>query len=77
MGELEDTRKVTLWHFMDHNFLTIKQSMKIMFLDYQSLTVVILADTFGLLLLGMVKELLPTIGIALAQLIEVIVLLLL
>ena len=41
---------------MGHIVLTVEQLMKTMFLDYQSLTVVILVNTFGLLLVAVVKE---------------------
>ena len=41
---------------MGHSLLTVEQLMKTMFLDYQSLTAVILINTFGLLLVAVVKE---------------------
>ena len=53
-----------------------EQLMKTMFLDYQSLTVVILVSTFELLLVAMVKETVIS-GIVLVLLMEVTVLLLL
>ena len=61
---------------MGHTLLITKQLMKTMFQDYQSLTVVILVNTFGLLLVAVVRT--TTIfGIVLVLLMEVTVLLLL
>ena len=57
MGELEDTRREILWHFMGHNVAMVFQLMEAMYLDYQSLTIVILVSTFGLLLVVVVKDL--------------------
>ena len=55
---------------MDHQLLTIKQLMKVMFLDYQSLTVVILVSIFGLLLVVVVKDIIVIFIIALVLLVE-------
>ena len=57
MGELEDIRRVTLMHFMGHSLIIIKQLMKTMFPDYQSLTAVTLVSIFGLTLVAVVKDL--------------------
>ena len=54
VGELEDTRRDGLELSMYH--ILVEQLMKAMLLDYQSLMIVILVSTFGLLLVVMVKE---------------------
>ena len=41
---------------MGHTLTIAQQLIKTMFLDYQSLTVVILVDTFGLLLVAVEKD---------------------
>ena len=61
---------------MGQTLLLIKQLMKTMFLDYQSLTVVILVSTFELLLVAMEKETVIS-TIVLVLFMEVTVLLLL
>jgi len=54
VGELKDIRRETLWLFM--GFPLVEQLIKIMFLDYQSLTVAILINIFGVLLVAVVKN---------------------
>ena len=56
MGELKDTRREILWDSMGHKVTMIEQLMKAMYLDYQSLTVVILVIIFGLMLVVVVKK---------------------
>ena len=56
MGELEDTRKEMLLHFMAQAVLVVEQLTKTMFLDYQLLTVTIHVNTFGLKLVVVVKD---------------------
>ena len=46
-------------HFGDMGIVYVDQSIKPMFLDYQSLTVLMLVNTFGLLLLVEVKYISP------------------
>ena len=59
MGELEDTRREI--PLLSMETIMAIQLMKAMFLDYQSLTVVILVNTFGLLLVVVVKKFLRNI----------------
>ena len=76
VGELEDTRKAILQHFMGHGHPLLEQLMRPMFLDYQSLTVVIHVNTFGLLLAVVVKDIIMTTLIVPVPLMEGLILLL-
>ena len=80
VGELEDTRRETLELSMDHalNLILKEQLMQAMLLDYQSLTVVILVSTFGLLLVVVVKEItLSSTALALSPIMHYLLFLLL
>ena len=54
VGELEDTKRDLLGHSLE--LRGTEQLIKNMYLDYQSLIVVTLVSTFGLLLVALVKE---------------------
>ena len=76
MGELEDTRRDIPGHFMGHHILIIiEQLMKTMFLDYQSLTVVILVSTFGHLVVVLVNDILELIVLVIMEDIPLLLLL--
>ena len=50
------TRREILYHSIYINRIIVKQLMKLMFVEYHSLTVVILVNIFGLLLMAMLKQ---------------------
>ena len=58
VGELEDTRRENLWHFEDLIIGITTTLIKVMCVGYQSLTVVIHVNTFGLLLVDMARNIL-------------------
>ena len=55
MGELEDTRREIPLHFGDLILLIIEILFKFMFLDYQSLAVVILVGIFRFTLVAVME----------------------